>query len=481
MSIFRKGVLLAAFVAATPVVASADETENSQLATGSESASAAADAQDLQRIPGATPNEDVPPGPSDYPQGRLYVEDAATAWSRRSPLVPVPGQVSVPDWQNRTSLDGRYDWSPTKGLDFTISDRFNVLEQNDIDFVSNHTFRNDFREGYVTWQPMLDSTVEVGRVNVKEGVALGFNPTDFFKTRTLVDQVSQDPSVLREDRLGTAMVRVQHVWDGSSVNVAFAPKLVSPSGIDFGLQPAFNPSFGQTNDHYRVLVTASHDFGYDLAPQILVYHEATETKFGANITHAVGNSVIAYAEWAGGRQLDLIDSAVQFGEATGALTPAAVGPFASQGKSFMNDLTVGASWSPTAKTMFNLEYIFHQAGFSKSDWNNWFNTGTSVPSAAAALWYVRLYALDQEEPISEHQIFIRGSWADAFVRNLQLGAFAFVDLLDGSTQGQVSASYNLSDAWTLGALVGASLGAPRSDFGSVPQSVSGILQVVHYF
>jgi hypothetical protein len=490
MSMFRKSIAVAALGVVMPFVAAA-AARAAPLVPMSETADQDSDAQsaqqnqDLQRIPDAVqvtpPTTGVPPGPTEVANGRLYIEDAATVWSRRMPIVALPGQVAVPDWQNRTSLDGRYDWTLTPGLDFTLSDRINLIEQSDIDFWSNHNYRNDFREGYVTWQPLSQTTIEAGRVNVKEGVALGFNPTDFFKTRTLVDQVSQDPSVLREDRLGTAMVRVQQVFEGSAISVAFAPKLVSPTPVSLGFEPSLNPGFGRTNDHDRILVTASHDFGDDWAPQLLAYHEDTATKVGANLTHAITGSIIAYAEWAGGNQSSLIDTALQYGRATGAIPVNTPMPISDSGKSFMNDVAVGASWSPTAKTMFNLEYLYHQAGFTKEDWNHWFNTGTSFPSAAPALWYIRLYGLDQQEPISQHQIFVRASWSDAFFEHLQLSAFAFVDLFDGSTNGQLSASYNLTDVWTVGGLVGASLGAPRSDYGSVPEAVSGIVQIVRYF
>src|SRR5262249_56082061 len=67
-----------------------------------------------------------------------------------------------------------------------------------------------------------------GRINLKSGVAIGFNPTDFFKTRAVVEPLSIDPAVLREDRLGTVMLRGQFVWRHGSVSAAFAPRVASP-------------------------------------------------------------------------------------------------------------------------------------------------------------------------------------------------------------------------------------------------------------
>ncbi len=53
-------------------------------------------------------------------------------------------------------------------------------------------------------------------------------------------------------------------------------------------------------------------------------------------------------------------------------------------------------------------------------------------------------------------------------------------LLDGSVLTQVSASYYASDAWTISAFASANLGDARSERGSLPQRVSGILQLTRY-
>ena len=143
--------------------------------------------------------------------GKLYLEDAFTAIGRRKSLaVPLPpSSTKQEDWQNRTSLDKSGKWRLGDGLDATLSDRMNGIEQNNIGFPNNSNLRNDFREGYVTWEAQPETYLEAGRINVRHGTAIGFNPTDFFKTRTEVDLASQDPSVIREDRLGVAMVQAQ--------------------------------------------------------------------------------------------------------------------------------------------------------------------------------------------------------------------------------------------------------------------------------
>lgn len=464
------------------------------------SAAAEDENKDIQLIPGA-PSEETAPAqgqsgeapsattqsPAPVAQGKLYVEDAFTAWSLRSGLVvPLPPTTAQTlDWQNRTSLDGTHQWNLSNDVTATLSDRLNLYEENDIPIPSHQDFRNDFREGYVTLEAAPQNYIEAGRINVKNGSALGYNPTDFFKTRTLLDIASEDPSVLREDRLGTAMVRGQTIFTGGSASFAFAPKLASPSAVYLGAMPSVNPMFDRTNGYDRMLLEGSYDLIPDVSTQLLYYRESNFNRVGANVSRPIGDAIIAYGEWAGGRQRSLIDTAEAYGLDTGTLPSSAIGLLSSgHGTTFQNDAAVGASWTSSSKVTVNLEYHYHQAGFTGQDWRNWFAVGHAnagnVP-VTGELWYLRAYAQEQEEPLSRQEIFARADWTDAFVPDLELSAFAFVDLYDASVLTQASATYYLSDHWTVGALVGASLGSPHSEYGSFRQDGSAILQLVHYF
>ncbi len=64
--------------------------------------------------------------------------------------------------------------------------------------------------------------------------------------------------------------------------------------------------------------------------------------------------------------------------------------------------------------------------------------------------------------------------------DLDLSAFAFVNLEDASSLSQVSLSYYLSDALTGSGFLSASLGNQHSEHGSYPGSVSAILALRLY-
>jgi hypothetical protein len=434
---------------------------------------------DLDRIPANLPDEPAASQPASNTHGKYYVEDAfALSSSRGNLVVPLPSSSSS-NWANRTSLDAFDQWSLGERLSFSFSDRFSLTEAGGIGFPVEAA-RNDFREAYFTWEPVAETFLEFGRINFKNGIALGFNPTDFFKTRSAVALASADPSALRGDRLGTLMLRAQTIWDGGSATFVYAPKLHKPRPL-VGAAPSWiDPSFDQTNASDRFLFALDLELG-EYSPQALVYRESGRTKIGLNLSHPIGQSVIAYAEWTGGSEPGLIAQAIAYGKATGTLPVAApVLPLASASRAFQNDLAVGASWTSEAKVTLNLEYHFHQAGFSGENWRNWFDIGAADPLAASELWYVRGYASAMQQPMSRHQIFWRADWQDAFVQDLELSGISFVSLTDGSGMVQFSANYYLSGSWTIGVYAGGTFGGRRSEWGSLPGASSAIFQVVRY-
>jgi hypothetical protein len=437
---------------------------------------------DLNLIPGAVQQAPAQ-APATLASGRLFLEDAFTLWGTRGNLVvpfPPPGPLL---WQNRTSLDGTYQWNLSEAVTANFSNRLNLTEWNDSGFPTHKNPRNDLREGYLTWEPLTRTYLEAGRINVRNGVALGFNPTDFFKTNTLIDTASLDPSVIREDRLGVLMLRSQAIWAGGSASIAFAPKVQQPLALTAST-PGIDPRFDRTNSADRFLLTATYDVA-DLSPQLLIYHQGNQTLYGLNLSRTVGQSIVAYGEWAGGVQPNLIAAAVRYGKLTGTLPAnAPVLPPTMTSYSFQNQLAIGASWTSAAKITVNLEYHYNQAGFSRADWRNWFAIG-GVPGAplpvTGELWFVRAYAAGAQEPLTQHEVFLRADWTDAFVTNLELTGFTFVNLYDGSSLSQFSASYYLSSAWTIGAYATATLGGPHTERGSLPQAHSFIVQAIHYF
>ena len=444
---------------------------------------------DLDRIPTApsqTASSDPKPAASTGANERIYLEDAFILSPQQGGLIVPSPVLNAPTWQERLFLDVRQTWKLIDQLSFTLSDRFNFRGEGDISFPNHENVFNEFREAYLSWQPLDSFYIDAGRINLRSGAALGFNPTDFFKTRAVEEPLSNDPSVLREDRLGALMLETQYIGQGRSLTIALAPAVTRPSAIYSATNlPTLNPSFDRTNDHYRLLVKGSVTFGQDFSPEFLFYREGSRNKIGANLTRGFGQRIVAYVEWAGGERSNVIDEALRYGRQTGTLPVTSPNYIPDDTRvRFDNDISTGASYTTSAKVTFNLEYHYHEAGFSAQDWNNWFAAGQGQSASspiAKELWYIRSYAVDQQEPLATNSTFLRADWVDAFVPNLELTGFINTDIHDGSSLVQVSADYYLSNKWTIGAQVSANLGSKRSDFGSLPQSVGILLKLARYF
>ncbi|MEI9995263.1 MAG: hypothetical protein WDM91_11765 [Rhizomicrobium sp.] len=441
----------------------------------------AGDDGDLDRIPPAARLV----APTDAEPGALrslYLQDDLATYSDRSALaVPLPPSAA-PSWEERLFLDARIDWKLSDRVSVIYSGRLNFRAEDTLSFPSHESVRHDFREGYLAWQIAEGDFIELGRINLKSGVALGFNPTDVFKTRAVVEPLTADPSVLREDRLGTVMLLGQHVWNDATLTVALAPKLrdASPVYRNDNL-PSFDPMFDRTNAQTRILVKASATLFADVSPEFLYYREAGSSRFGLNLTRVFGRSLVGYVEWAGGNRASLVHDALAFGSATAALPAAAIIP-QSAAHPFQNDLAIGASYATPDEMTFNLEYHYHQAGFSDADWHNWFAAGTAGSAAErGALWFIRSYAGEQQEPLARGGVFFRAAWQDAFVRDLALSGFVQADTRDGSGIAQIGADYYASRSWTLGGLVDVTFGTRRSDFGSLPEAANALVKVSRYF
>jgi len=401
-----------------------------------------------------------------------------TGWVNRGLQVPVPAKP--PNWQNRTSLDIDYSRQMGERVRLGVSNRLNLIEGDGITFPSRGNVRNDFREGFISAEILPRTYLEAGRINLKNGTALGYNPTDYFKARSQVNIASIDPSAIREDRLGALMIKGQKIWDKGTLTLAYSPRVTNQSP----LQPthaSFDPLFGQTNSAHRFLASLAYNI-LDLNPEALVFIDDIGTHFGLNISRVIGHSVVAYGEWSGVRESTLTRRAVEFGKQTGSLPPEApLLPQSDPGKSFRNDLAVGLSWTSSFNLTVNLEYHYHQAGFGAADFDNWLSLGRANPQLASEFWFIRQYADDQQEPLMQQQFFLRFDWQDIIPSKLNAGAVIFISPHDGSILSQTSAQYFISRNWTFGLYLGGILGSTGSVEGSLPWAASGVLQIVRYF
>jgi len=483
----RVWLLLAALALAGPALA-ADEDKDLDLIPQTVPAPAAGE---------TNAREPNPPG-SKF-SGRVFIQNALGFTSLRDDLlVPFPPPLP-PRWEERLLADARIEWSLAPDAFVLYSGRLNLLAEENLGFPNRGNVTHDWRELYASVEPRPRDYLDGGRINLKSGVALGFNPTDFFRARAVVDPLTADPSALREDRLGALMVRAQHVGEGASVSAAFAPRVTDPAPIGTDPYRGFDPLFDHTNGSNRWLLKGAMKLG-DMDPEAVIFGEDGHWKIGGHVSRPIGQASVAYLEWSGGRRRGILDEAIAFGQRTGTIPPSAPAPLAQGNENrFRSQLALGASYTTESKLTLNLEYHYNEAGFSRSDWDRWFALGDASASLSPRsdpgvsprrgpgsdlsqeLWYIRGYASDFQEPLYRHGIFLRGDWVDFLVPKLELTGFVLADAGDGSALMQLEASYSASDHWTFGVLAGGTTGGRASDFGSLPRAASVLFKATRYF
>lgn len=336
---------------------------------------------------------------------RVFVEAAAREWRRQGAGPALHG--------TRLSLDARFDRTFAPGWRAVFADR---LDMNRTDAEAGNRDVNTLKEAYLSWQAQPDRVADLGRINVRNGVAMGYNPTDYFRAGALRSIVSLEPASLRENRLGSAMLRGQTLWNGGSLSALYSPKLADqPSDGPFSADP------GATNRRARWLVTLGQKLSDTLNPQWLLSGGAGQTpQLGLNLTALPNDATVAFVEWSGGSADSLAAQA--------SLRPGDA--------AFRSRLSTGLTYTTPHNVSLTLEYHYNGAALDQAGWNA---LRGGPPSD-----YVRYrgFVADLQDPPTRDQLFLYAFWQDALVKRLDLTAMVRYDAADHSRLQWLEARYH---------------------------------------
>ena len=303
----------------------------------------------------------------------------------------------------RLSVDARLDTRLASGWRAVVAER--------IDAVWPGSFHGDeevgtLKEAYIGWQPQADILLDVGRINARQGVAFGYNPSDFLRADAIRSLVSLDPNSLRDNRLGTVMARSQFLWGSGAITAAYAPKIAERSSV-----ATLDPDWGATNAHARWLLAVSQQIAPGLSPQWLAFGETGRApQVGMNLTAALGSSTVAFLEISGGQSPSLLSEAISQPDPN----------------SFRSRTASGFTYTFANKLSLTFEYEHNGAGAGAARWSQ-LRRG-SLPIYAR----YREFALAQQDLPTRSNAFVYTSWQDLVVQHLDLSAFVRVDLIDHS-------------------------------------------------
>ena len=352
---------------------------------------------------------------------------------------------------SRASLDISHTARIGTGLRAVFSDRIDLINPRDPG--ADKTV-NSLREAYLSWQPDSGNTVvEFGRINLRYGPGYGYNPTDFFRDGSLRAVTTADPFALRENRLGTVMLRGQQVWTGGSLSVAVSPKLANRPDAD-----GWSLDLGSTNNRDRALVALGTQLSPSMSSQLLLYKESgLSPTLGANMTALLSDAATAHLEWTRGKEPDLLSRALALP------TPA----------STRNRFVGGATYTTLGKLSITAEYQYNGFGLNQSSWA----ALGAAPSVQVA--YLReSLRLQELAPRQAYLIYV--TQKSLWVKDLDLTAYLRINPGDSSRLAWLELRRHWP-SFDLTFQLQQNIGRSTSEFGILPDR--RIMQVLgtYYF
>ncbi|KQY26178.1 hypothetical protein ASD38_20775 [Caulobacter sp. Root487D2Y] len=321
------------------------------------------------------------------------------------------------------------------------------------------------RETYLTWTPSDTSALNLGRVNYRSGVAYAYNPTDLFRGRSNVDEVSLDPLVRRESRLGVVMVSALALFDKGAVTAIVAPKLSEPRPFGYVRPQGVGLDLYRTNARARGLLKASYALDHNFAPEVLLLYDDDRWSAGLNLSTGLGDTVVLFLEGRAGVGDSLLARSTDFARETGVLPPGPEGlPGAKRDQTF-HGLATGFSYSPTSKINLVLEYDHSSAAPSAAQWSRLSKIAAGGGLAQAEFRLLNYFASNEEELRIRDAVFMRVGADSVFVDRLGGSVLANISPQDGSGLVQATAVLDLSTGWSVSLVGATTFGGDQTVYG----------------
>jgi hypothetical protein len=361
------------------------------------------------------------------------------------------------DAGQRVSLDGSWHGALAgiPGWQWHVADRLDAFGPDRLS--GQHPGVNTLKDLFVGGSLGRELTLDVGRINTRYGAAYGWNPTDALRTDAVRVVSSPDPASLRENRLGTVMLRGQHLWNGGSLTAILAPRLADhPSDAGGSLD------LGATNRRTRWLLAATQRLGDDFAPQWLVWDDGESPgspRLGLNLTQLLGPACVAHLEAAGGRLPSRL--AVAQGRANADVD-------------WRGDVVAGATCTDAWNQSLTLEFQHDGEALDAAGWRA---LRAGPPSGVVAYAHEAQRGLD---PLTSNQVFVQVRWTNAGIAQLDLSGYATWSLADRSHGAWMEARYHWART-DLAAQWQVNTGGPLTEHGLDPARRVAQLLIRHWF
>ncbi|KFE69490.1 hypothetical protein DB31_6465 [Hyalangium minutum] len=318
------------------------------------------------------------------------------------------------------------------------------------DAPSHSSALNNVRELWGRWQTGDDAHplyVDIGRINIRNGVGSGYSPTDFFKVGAVRQPLSLDPNAFRLNRLGTVVAMVQYITEHGAWTAALVPPLSTQDPMLAG--EWYSLALNRTNSEAALYAKWAPQIREWLSVDVLLLARRSERpKLGLNMSLLLGSAVVVNADWAlgGCRQLGGPDEPV---------TP----------YTWCNRVAANLTWTTPLGLEITLEQQFASDALGATAWRQWQGVSDARLRRLGEMSIQRSFEL---EPLLKHGSFARVGWRDAFaVRGLEISSFVQVNNIDWSGLTQQMVMWHTQSDWSVGGQFQQFFGAANSEYGSL--------------
>ena len=357
-----------------------------------------------------------------------------------------------------TSLDynlrARADW--TEGQNFRLRDDFNI----------------DVQELALTFALGDLTSLRLGRTNLRNGVAIGFNPTDWFRDNSLVLSGSAAAADRRNERLGVVAITGTTTFGQTLVQAGYRPEIRADSDSIWADKDMIGLGLERTNSTEAAFIKINPDFGSNLSGTANVLLLDGEPGFGVEVSGTLGDNLVLYAEVMGQRHRSLAAEALAENGKGSASLRAGLG--AETGTEWYGQSAIGFNWALPQKWVgardisLTFEHHFNGAGLSSAQIETLATANGSDGAAAGALYQL---ANRRQDPLARQQLFSRLAWNDIW-NDTDLSLLAYYVPADNSGLGQVTLDVPITQAATMNLRAMHAFGDTTSVYGAAPNKTS---------
>lgn len=314
--------------------------------------------------------------------------------------------------------------------------------------------------------------LELGRINIKEGVARGYNPTDYFKGSTAFT-LSNDPKDKKDNRLGSVLLQGTAILDNITLKVLYSPKISTDDGSIWGNKKYFGLHLDETNDVDRTSLYLGYTGYENTSIYWLLHYNEDGLNLGFNLSHIDDRSI-----WYVESSVKNVSNDASELIKTLNISPIIAEAFHSK-KDYTPEVVLGLNYTSESNIVITMEYIYNAGGFSSSDWDNFFILNNH-PQYEEQLKELRGTLLNTEKTMSKHTVFTMVEKSDV-VPNLDIAFTTWQNPEDKSTLAQLNVNYSYGNNMSFDVDTRTYIGSSETEYGSYINDYELLLSMVYYF